>query len=134
MARILLIDDDAALRSAVRRALERAGYEVREAGDGESGLRVHREVGADLVIVDIFMPERDGLELIRELRTAAPGVKILAMSGGGKSGKIDLLKDATVFGAARTLRKPFEMSELWNAVRELLPDHPTAAVRPPTAP
>jgi len=108
------------LRSAVRRILERAGYDVLEAGDGAAGLRLHQHEGADLVIVDIFMPEQDGIELIRELRRASPGAKIIAMSGGGRSGKIDLLKDAAVFGAARTLWKPFEMTDLLAAVRDLL--------------
>ena len=125
-ARILVIDDDATLRSAVRRILERAGYDVLEAGDGEAGLRLHQEQGADVVIVDIFMPERDGLELIRDLRATSPEAKIVAMSGGGRSGKIDLLKDATVFGASRTLWKPFEMNELLAAVRDLLQERPTS--------
>ena len=123
-ARILVIDDDATLRSAVRRILERAGYDVLEAGDGDAGLRLHQEQGADVVIVDIFMPERDGLELIRDLRATSPQAKIVAMSGGGRSGKIDLLKDAAVFGAARTLWKPFEMTELLATVRELLQQDP----------
>ncbi|PYP31469.1 MAG: response regulator [Gemmatimonadetes bacterium] len=123
-ARVLVIDDDAMLRSAVRRILERAGYAVLEAGDGEAGLQLHQEQGADVVIVDIFMPERDGLELIRELRVVSPGAKIIAISGGGRSGKTDLLKDAAVFGAARILLKPFETTELLAAVRELLQQDP----------
>lgn len=126
MAQILLIDDDEILRGVVRRMLERAGYDVIEAGDGETGLRLHREQGVDLVIVDIFMPERDGLELIQELRAAAPQAKIVAMSGGGRTGKIDLLKDATVFGASRTLWKPFEMTELRATVGELLKEDSSA--------
>ena len=123
-ARVLVIDDDAMLRSAVRRVLERAGYAVLEAGDGEAGLQLHQEQGADVVIVDIFMPERDGLELIRGLRVVSPGAKIIAISGGGRSGKTDLLKDAAVFGAERILLKPFEMTELLAAVRELLQQDP----------
>src|SRR2546426_3597518 len=124
VSRILVIDDDATLRSAVRRILERAGYDVLEAGDGNAGLRLHQEQGADVGIVDIFMPERDGLELIRDLRATSPQAKIIAMSGGGRSGKIDLLKDAAGVGAARTLWKPFEMTELLAMVRELLQQDP----------
>lgn len=124
MARVLLIDDDEMLRGAVRRALERAGHSVVEAGDGAAGLRLHREAGADVIIADIFMPEQDGLELIRALRAEAPGARIIAMSGGGRSGKVDLLKDATVFGAARTLRKPFELTELIATVRALVEPPP----------
>ena len=124
MPRILVIDDDAMLRSAVRRILERAGYDVLEAGDGAAGLQLHREQGPDVVIVDIFMPELDGLEFIRDLRGVAPGARIIAISGGGRSGKTDLLKDAAVFGAERILLKPFEMTELLAAVRELLQQDP----------
>ncbi|HZI22892.1 MAG TPA: response regulator, partial [Gemmatimonadales bacterium] len=82
MARILVMEDDPSFRNAVRVVLEAAGYEVIEAADGAVGLRLHREQGADLVLVDIFMPERDGLEVIRALKIEAPGAKIIAMSGG----------------------------------------------------
>src|SRR5437016_14421021 len=119
MARILVIDDDALLRGAIRVVLESAGYEVIEAADGDAGLRLHREPGADLVVVDLFMPERDGLEVIRAVRAEAPQAKIIAMSGGS-SLQLDLLDAATAFGASRTLRKPFAPSMLLAAVRELL--------------
>ncbi|PYO40451.1 MAG: response regulator [Gemmatimonadetes bacterium] len=120
MTRILVIDDDALLRSALRVVLEAAGYDVLEAADGEAGLRLHREHGADLVLVDIFMPERDGLEVIRALRAEAPQSKILAMSGGGRTGQIEILKAATALGAARALRKPFEPRDLLAAIRDVL--------------
>src|SRR5882672_836694 len=84
--RILVIDDDGLLRSALRIALEAAGYEVIEAADGNAGLRRQREQGADLVLVDIFMPEGDGFEVIRALRAAIPQPQIVAMSGGGQTG------------------------------------------------
>ncbi|PYP00977.1 MAG: response regulator [Gemmatimonadetes bacterium] len=119
MTRILVIDDDALLRSALRVVLEAAGYDVLEAADGEAGLRLHREHGADLVLVDIFMPERDGLEVIRALRAEAPQ-SILAMSGGGRTGQIEILKAATALGAARALRKPFEPRDLLAAIRDVL--------------
>src|SRR5436853_3553427 len=106
MARILVIDDDALLRGAIRVVLESAGYEVIEAGDGDAGLRLHREPGADLVVVDLFMPERDGLEVIRAVRAEAPQAKIIAMSGGS-SLQLDLLDAAPAFGASGTLQKPF---------------------------
>ena len=111
MARILVMDDDELLRGALRVVLEAAGYEVMEAADGDAGLRLQREQGADLVLVDIFMPTRDGLEVIRELRAESPQPKIVAMSGGGETGQIEVLRAAAAFGAARTLLK---------AVRELL--------------
>ena len=120
VARILVMDDDALLRSALRVALEAAGYEVLEAGDGDAGLRLQREQGADLVLVDIFMPQRDGLEVIRALRAEAPQTKIVAMSGGGQTGQIEVLRAAAAFGAARILLKPFEPRDLLTAIRELL--------------
>ncbi len=119
MTRILVIDDDALLRGAIRVVLESAGYEVLEAGDGNAGLRLHREPGADLLVVDLFMPERDGLEVIRAVRAEAPQAKIIAMSGGS-SLQLDLLDAAAAFGASRTLRKPFRPNALLTVVRELL--------------
>lgn len=120
MPKILVIDDDTLLRGAVRIVLEAAGYEVIEADDGEAGLRLHQEHSPDLVLVDIFMPERDGLEVIRDLRARHPRAKIVAMSGGGRSGTLDVLEAAAAFGAQRTLSKPFPPSELLTVLRELL--------------
>jgi len=112
------------------RALQRAGHTVVEAEDGRAGARLYREQGADLIITDIFMPERDGLETIRELRREFPGVKIVAVSGGDRTGKMDLREGARAFGAARTLRKPFEPGELVKVVRELLDEaNPDASTR-----
>jgi len=119
MTRILVIDDDALLRGAIRVVLESAGYEVLEAGDGNAGLRLHREPGADLLVVDLFMPERDGLEVIRAVRAEAPQAKIIAMSGGS-SLQLDMLDAAAAFGASRTLQKPFRPNALLTVVRELL--------------
>lgn len=120
MARILVIDDDRPLRGAFRVVLEAAGYDVIDAADGEAGLRLHSEHGADLVIVDIFMPRRDGLEVIRALRAVIPRPKIIAISGGGDSGHTDILMTAAALGAASTLHKPFEPHELLAVIRELL--------------
>jgi len=120
MARILVIDDDRLLREAVRALLESARYDVIEAADGDAGLRLYREQGADLVLVDIFMPERDGLEVIRTLRAEAPQALIIAMSGGGRLVKVDLLQAAARFGASRTLAKPFEPRTPLSAVHGLL--------------
>ena len=116
MARILVMDDDRPLRGALRVVLEAAGYDVMEAADGEAGLRLHREHSADLVLVDIFMPGRDGLDVIRALRAVIPRPKIIAISGGDH----DMLRAAATFGAARTLRKPFEPRELLAAIHDLL--------------
>jgi two-component system, chemotaxis family, chemotaxis protein CheY len=120
MARILVIDDDAQVRGAVRRILERALHTVEDVADGNAGLRAHHERPADLIITDIFMPERDGIETIRELRRQSPQVKIIVISGGDRTHTLDLRKDAELLGASRTLRKPFELTELLRAVGELL--------------
>src|SRR5207249_12050217 len=82
VARILVIDDDALLRRAIRVALEAAGHEVIEAGDGDAALRVYRQQGADLLLVDLFIPEPDRLELNRPLRAELAERKILALPGG----------------------------------------------------
>jgi len=123
-SRILVIDDDAPLRHSIRRALEQAGHDVLEAPDGATGVRLYRERGADVVILDIFMPERDGLEVIQNLQADGRHVKIVAMSGGGQSGQADVqmdtLKAAAVFGAARTLPKPVALKELLVTVHDLL--------------
>jgi DNA-binding response OmpR family regulator len=120
MARIIVIDDEAALRSAMRRALERAGHEVREAGDGELGLRLLADHGADLVITDIFMPGQDGIVTVQRIRQEFPAVRIIAMSGGDATGRMDLRRDAVMLGAAASLGKPFELAELLAAVRQVL--------------
>jgi PAS domain S-box-containing protein len=119
-ARILVIDDDGQLRGAIRRVLEQAGYDVREAADGAAGLRLYREQGADLVIVDIFMPGRDGLEAIRDLRGEPRQAKIVAFSGGDQTGRLEMLRVAEVIGASRTLTKPVALKELLATVRDLL--------------
>ncbi len=120
MARIIVIDDQAAVRGAVRRALETAGHEVLEAGDGDVGLRLLAEHGADLVITDIFMPGQDGIVTVQRIRREFPAVKIIAMSGGDSTGRMDLRQDAVMLGAAKSLAKPFELAELLAAVRAVL--------------
>lgn len=120
MARILVIDDEELLRKTVRVILEVDGHEVLEAADGELGLGMLRAQGADLVLVDMFMPKRDGLEVIRALRNEVPRPRIIAMSGGGQTGQADVLSVAAAFGASRILRKPFEPRELLSTVREVL--------------
>ncbi len=121
MRRILLIDDDAAIRGVARRILERAGYEVLEAGEGEAGIRLMRDAAVDLVLTDIYMPGQDGFATIRRLRREWPGVKIITMSGGLRAGPADLNTVAAALGATRTLSKPFDKEELLEAVRAVLP-------------
>ena len=124
MASILIIEDDTSLRKMLRFMLEKAGYEIREAANGNLGIQAFRENPADLVIVDIFMPEKDGLDTFNVIQNEYPKVKVIVMSGGGKKGIQDYLKYARVFGAHHCLTKPFDNTELLSAVRELLIDKP----------
>lgn len=120
MADIIIIDDEPALRTTMRKILERSDHTIREAGDGEEGLRLFRERSADLVITDIFMPEKEGMETIQELREETADVKILAVSGGATMGPSGPLGDAELFGADGSLAKPFTVDELQEKVAEVL--------------
>ena len=119
MARILLIEDDNDLRTMLRTVLADAGHTVIEARDGQEGLNLFRQAGADLVVTDIVMPEKEGLAVLLELRKAQPPVKVIAMSGEGNAS--DYLDMARLMGAAKVLPKPFRPSALLSAIYELLP-------------
>ena len=111
--RILLVDDDPDVRRSLGNALTKAGYEVVPAGNGVEAIRQWRDNhGGDLVILDMFMPEKDGLETIVELRNHSPRVPIIAISGGGTTGRLDILKDAKLLGAIETFEKPFSIHAL----------------------
>jgi CheY-like chemotaxis protein len=120
MPRILVIDDDDQVRQLIRRFLERAGFEVDDAGDPVVGLQMARTEPPDVLITDILMPEKDGLEIIRELHQEIPEVEILAISGGAQSGPETYLPPARALGAVRTLAKPFTQEQLLEAVAGLL--------------
>lgn len=120
MPDILIIDDEAPIREIMRRTLEGSGYAVREAADGEAGLEAVRQRAPDLVISDLIMPEREGLETIQVLREEFPGVKILAVSGGGGVAHEGYLMDAELFGADASLAKPFSLTDLCETVARLL--------------
>ncbi len=112
MADILLIDDEELFRDVLASALERQGHTVRQAGDGVAGLKMYRAQPADLVITDIVMPEKEGLDTIRDLRRDFPKARIIAMSGGLAQDAKLYLHMAERFGALAVLAKPFELSEL----------------------
>ena len=120
MARILITDDEAQIRIMLRQLLEKEGHEVEEAPNGSVALGKFREAPFDLVIMDIIMPDKEGLETILELKKEFGNVKIIAVSGGGRIGPEDYLKFAKRFGAWRTLTKPIENQELVTAVQEIL--------------
>lgn len=120
MARVLVIDDDDQIREMLRKSLELHGHEVLDAPNGKEGIELFNEKGADLVITDIIMPEKEGVETIKELRNDAPDLKIIAISGGGNLDPRLYLRLAEGSGAIRTFVKPFSLKELLNTVRELL--------------
>ena len=121
MKRILVIEDDDSVRKLIRRILEGAGYTVLEAPDGVQGVQVYREQRPDLVLTDIFMPGKEGLETILELGLLDPEVRIIAVSGGGNMGILNSLPMAAKLGALRTLSKPFSGKELVDLVEEIFP-------------
>ena len=117
---ILVIDDDESIRVLLRTILEREGYRVVDAHEGHEGLKQFRENPTDLVITDLIMPGKEGIETIRELRQKFPGVKIIAVSGGGRIGPSSYLKMAKGVGALRTLSKPFDKTVLLEVVKEVI--------------
>jgi CheY-like chemotaxis protein len=118
--RILVVDDDGEMRDAVARILREAGYEVELAPDGDAAIEAQRARPADVVITDVFMPTRDGLETIQYLRNEYPSVGIIAMTGGSPTGRIDeYLRVAKVAGADVTLRKPFAAQTLLESLSAL---------------
>jgi YesN/AraC family two-component response regulator len=118
--RILIIDDDFHVRDMLERLLRRAGYDSQLAENGVEALKMHRENPVDLVITDIIMPEKEGLEIITEFRRDYPSVKLIAISGGGRIGPANYLKMAKLLGAERTFAKPVDTSQLLSAIEELL--------------
>ena len=119
MARILLVEDDDNARKALRRILERAGFIITEAANGSEALQFYHAMPVDLVITDILMPERDGLETIMALRKVVSDVKIIAISGGGGI-NMDVLSVAKQLGACCAFHKPVDIRELLVAVYKLL--------------
>ena len=124
MPRILLIEDDEPLRDTLRKTFVRAGYEVDEAPNGKAAVQAYRRVRSDVVVTDIVMPEKEGLEVISELRRLAPGVKIIAISGGGAGRAGDYLELARRLGATHILAKPFSGDEILAVVAEVLRHEP----------
>ena len=114
---VLITDDNEEVRTVVRRVLERAGYNVHEAGNGKEALRTLRTMPFDLVITDILMPEQDGIETIMFLRREAPQTKVIAISGSEN----DLfLADARGLGAIAVLAKPFTPNDMLRLVTSVL--------------
>jgi DNA-binding response OmpR family regulator len=130
MAKLLVIDDEEDIRFVLKEILERAGYEVDVAADAKEGLDLLRENRADLVITDIIMPGKDGVETVYDIRMEFPNTRIIVISGGGNVAPLEYepnaimttayLASASAAGADVTLTKPFEREELLTAIRVLL--------------
>jgi CheY-like chemotaxis protein len=121
MAQILIIDDVPGIRELLATQLTQDGHNVAEAADGEAGLKAMEKQPAELVICDLFMPNKEGLETIRELRHRYPDVIIIAMSGGNLKTSQDFLPFAKAMGADRTIGKPFQLNQLIELISSLVP-------------
>src|SRR5262249_6322717 len=122
MKRILIIEDDDGLRPLLRLVLQREGYETEEAREGDEGLRLCAARPFDLVLCDVLMPGREGLETIRDLRKLYPPPRVIAMSGGLGLPSMDPLRVASLLGACRTVAKPFRIDRLLQVVADALAD------------
>lgn len=118
--RILIIDDEVQIREMLGQMLSREGYDVVHAPDGKVGMNICRTQSIDLIITDIIMPEKDGIEMILELRHDFSHLKVIAISGGGRLGPDGYLEMAQKLGAHKTFFKPFNRREILDAVKELL--------------
>lgn len=121
MPRVLVIDDNDDFRSLLKMALEAEGFSVDTAANGERGLELLGQEAAHVVITDIFMPGKEGIETIAELRKQFPDTRIIAMSGRPSATNFDPLAIAIELGAAVALKKPFDLDELIQAVVRLSP-------------
>jgi CheY-like chemotaxis protein len=129
MPTLLIIEDDHHILLMIKRMLEPLGYEIKLASDGNEGLEMFHKFEVDLVITDIIMPEKEGLEIIREMRRERPNLQIIAMSGGGKISADNYLETAKIFGAAKILEKPFSRKQMVSAVQHLLGEPKTGSIR-----
>jgi len=129
MARILVIDDNEEFRASVKDLLETSGYDVALAVDGEDGIQQFEQQGCDLVVCDVFMPRKDGLETITEILKISPATTVISTTGyvASTSGReealeVNYLNAAQKFGAAHTLVKPFDPDEFIALIRRCLED------------
>jgi CheY-like chemotaxis protein len=117
---ILLVDDDKQIRRLLLQILESAGYRVLTASNGVTAIKMYQKQRFDLVIMDLLMPEKGGVETIAEMLQFRPNQRFIAMSGGGRSLTSDFLNSIKPSGIAKTLAKPFSSKTLFKAVKDLL--------------
>jgi DNA-binding response OmpR family regulator len=124
---VLVIDDEPGVRTLLIRALRAAGFVTYEAPDGEAGIQVLERTAVDLVIVDIIMPRKEGVETILEMKKRWPALKVIAISGGGRIGPEAFLSLAEGLGADAIMKKPLNFKALIEQVHALLKPAPTRA-------
>lgn len=120
MPTLLVVDDEAQLRLTLRAHLQREGFQLVEAEDGRAALKVIEGHKIDLALIDILMPNMDGIEMIRALRAQDARLPIIAMSGGGRLDARDMLSAARKLGADATIAKPFSMKDVLKMIHDLL--------------
>ena len=120
MANILLVDDEQLVVDTLQAAIQSKGHTVETACNGLEGLLKFSEGHFDLVITDIIMPDKEGIGMMLEMRRETPDVKIIAISGGGRTGNVEFLKMAAKLGAAATLKKPIRLAEFFQVLDECL--------------
>lgn len=120
MTSILIIDDDEQIRYLFKRKLEQEGYKIFVEDDGDPGLKSYIKNKPDLILLDIIMPGKEGIEVIREMVSMDKNVKIIAISAGGRGSASDYLEYARRFGAKRVLEKPVDLKVLVETVKEVL--------------
>jgi DNA-binding NtrC family response regulator len=116
----MVVDDEASVRSALRKILERMGHDVSEAENGRVALEQYREDPCDAMLVDLYMPEVDGVEVMIRLKADDPDVKVVAVSGGGWKSKDSALGEMTDLGAVETIAKPFTVDEVVEVMARVL--------------
>lgn len=120
MAKILVVDDEPLICEMLEVFLSRAGHDVTTVSDGKQATEAVGKLALDVVIADIVMPEKDGLETIMELQKRRPDLKVIAISGGSRIGNFDFLEMARKLGACKTFYKPLDNHELLKAINECL--------------
>jgi DNA-binding response OmpR family regulator len=120
MPTILIIEDDDNVRDVIHKALDSQKYHVLLASDGQAGINLLKDHTVDLIITDIIMPRKEGIETIMEAKVICPDVKIIAISGGGRLRPENYLELAESFGADRVFTKPFHLKDLVTTINELL--------------
>jgi YesN/AraC family two-component response regulator len=126
MAHILLVDDEPLVVEALSTAITNKGHTVVTATNGNEGMEQFTKGAFDLVITDIIMPDKEGIEMIMEMRRQAPGTRIVAISGGGRTGNVEFLHMAKKLGAIATLKKPIRLAEFYETLEQCLGTSPRA--------